>query len=281
MSNYTQTTFFTPKDSLPITDPNKTIFGAAYDVEFANIAASLVSKLDAAFVSPALLSLNVTSTAIPPNGISLQATNVLGLFANSTLIVTLATGGVVFGAATGGAQGVGTINATGLFVNGVAVGAAAGTYAFVVKPADTSRASTTVIADDPDLQIAFAAGHVFDIEFGLEFNQTAGGTGGLSVAVRYSGAPTLTTSALTFIRVSAGTYAMLNVNMAYGAGYGAGTQIGDNGGAGTSYTHHTGRMILSTVGGAGTLFLGWAQAVSDAHPSTVKSGSWLRYKQIQ
>lgn len=47
MSNYSQTTFFTPKDSLPPTNPAKTIFGAAYDVEFGNISTAISSKADA------------------------------------------------------------------------------------------------------------------------------------------------------------------------------------------------------------------------------------------
>lgn len=46
MSGYVQTTFFGPKDALPTTDPNKTIFGAAYDIEFGNIATAINSKLD-------------------------------------------------------------------------------------------------------------------------------------------------------------------------------------------------------------------------------------------
>lgn len=47
MSNYVQTTFFTPKDSLPPTNPAKTIFGAAYDVEFGNIQTAIATKADA------------------------------------------------------------------------------------------------------------------------------------------------------------------------------------------------------------------------------------------
>ena len=46
MSNYTQTTFFAPKDSLPQGNPAKTIFGAAYDVEFGNISIAIASKFD-------------------------------------------------------------------------------------------------------------------------------------------------------------------------------------------------------------------------------------------
>jgi hypothetical protein len=121
MTNYTQTTFFTPKDSLPITDPNKTIFGAAYDVEFANIAAAIATKLDSTFTTPSLVNLNVTGTGIPVNGIYLPAGNTLGFAANSTQVATVTTSGWLFGSPTGGSQGAGTINAAGLFVNGVAV----------------------------------------------------------------------------------------------------------------------------------------------------------------
>lgn len=46
MSNYTQTTFFTPKDTLPPGDPNKIVLGAAYDVEFGNISGAIGSKQD-------------------------------------------------------------------------------------------------------------------------------------------------------------------------------------------------------------------------------------------
>jgi hypothetical protein len=46
MSNYTPTTQFGPKDSLPTSNPLKTIYGAAYDTEFNNIAAAITSKYD-------------------------------------------------------------------------------------------------------------------------------------------------------------------------------------------------------------------------------------------
>ena len=49
MSNYTQTTFFTPKDTLPVGNPAKTIFGAAFDTEFGNIVAAVNSKQDQYF----------------------------------------------------------------------------------------------------------------------------------------------------------------------------------------------------------------------------------------
>lgn len=48
MSNYTQTTSFTPKDALLSGNPAKLIKGADFDVEFAAIAAAIATKLDSA-----------------------------------------------------------------------------------------------------------------------------------------------------------------------------------------------------------------------------------------
>jgi len=46
MANYTQTTFFAPKDVLPSGDPAKAILGAEVDPEFAAIAAAIATKAD-------------------------------------------------------------------------------------------------------------------------------------------------------------------------------------------------------------------------------------------
>jgi len=127
MSNYSQTTFFTPKDTLPATDPNKTIFGAAYDVEFGNVATAISSKPDNLTVA-SFLNVNVTGNGLPANGIYLPSANALGFTSNTVLRATIATnGGLFMAGATGGSQGAGTINATGLFVNGVAVSTSGGT----------------------------------------------------------------------------------------------------------------------------------------------------------
>src|ERR1017187_4532238 len=75
MSNYAQTAFFTPKDALPAGNPAKTIYGAAFDVEFGNIATAVTSKLDAA--SAVTLSGNQTFTGVnlfqTASGVSLTA----------------------------------------------------------------------------------------------------------------------------------------------------------------------------------------------------------------
>jgi hypothetical protein len=44
MSNYTKTTNFAAKDSLPSGDPGKIIRGTEFNVEFDNIAAAVASK---------------------------------------------------------------------------------------------------------------------------------------------------------------------------------------------------------------------------------------------
>lgn len=59
MSNYTQSTFFTPKDSLITGDPDKIIQGAEIDPEFSGIENAIATKVDAAGVG-----LSVTSTTV-------------------------------------------------------------------------------------------------------------------------------------------------------------------------------------------------------------------------
>lgn len=59
MSNYTKTTNFTAKDSLPSGNTNKIIRGSEFDTEFNNLATAVSTKADLA--SPALTG---TATAV-------------------------------------------------------------------------------------------------------------------------------------------------------------------------------------------------------------------------
>lgn len=131
MSNYSQTTFFTPKDSLPTTNPAKTIFGAAYDVEFGNIASAIATKYDSTQIATSPVAFNLGSTSLP--GITFVSHTGTGLSSDGSGDLFISTGGVqqvefvsgggvVVGTATGGSQGAGTINATGLYVNGANLG---------------------------------------------------------------------------------------------------------------------------------------------------------------
>jgi hypothetical protein len=47
MTDYTQVTEFTPKDSLAVNDPEKLVVGSELDAEFAAIATAIASKMDA------------------------------------------------------------------------------------------------------------------------------------------------------------------------------------------------------------------------------------------
>lgn len=102
MSNYSQTTLFGPKDSLPTNNPGKTIFGAAYDVEFGNIATAIATKPDN-LTTASFLNVNVTSATVPANGIYLSAANALSLSSNSTQrILVAAAGNITIFAPTAG-----------------------------------------------------------------------------------------------------------------------------------------------------------------------------------
>ena len=126
MSNYTPTTNFAAKDSLPSGDPAKTIRGAEFSTEFNDLASSIASKANSAnpiFSGTVTLDdLNVTGdTAL---GGTLGVTG--GVDLSSTLDVTGATTlsstlGVTGDTTVGGTLGVtgnttlgGTLEVTGL-----------------------------------------------------------------------------------------------------------------------------------------------------------------------
>lgn len=123
MSNYSQTTLFGPKDSLLSGNPAKLIVGAAYDVEFGNIATAIATKPDNLTTS-SFLNVNVTGNTIPVNGIYLPATNTLGFASNTTQRATVNSAGAwVINAPTAGTaltvsgvSGANTISANGFVV---------------------------------------------------------------------------------------------------------------------------------------------------------------------
>ncbi len=78
MSNYTKTTNFTAKDSLPTGNTNKIIRGSEFDTEFNNIATAVTTKADLA--GPALtgtataVNLTVSGTMTASSGMTLTGT---------------------------------------------------------------------------------------------------------------------------------------------------------------------------------------------------------------
>ena len=68
--------------------------------------------------------------------------------------------GLVVGAATGGDQGAGTVNATALYINGVALTP----YTNAVRATDSSITTNTVLASDSTLKFAMLANTAYDFE---------------------------------------------------------------------------------------------------------------------
>ena len=95
MSNYSQTTFFTPKDSLPLGNPGKVVYGAAYDTEFGNISTAISTKLDIASTGESVGNLSFTSATLPTNGLYLAGANTRGFATNSLSRITLNATGVL------------------------------------------------------------------------------------------------------------------------------------------------------------------------------------------
>jgi len=64
MSNYTQTTDFSAKDSLPTSDPNKIIKGSDFDTEFAAISTAVATKADSSTLTSGYQPLDADLTAL-------------------------------------------------------------------------------------------------------------------------------------------------------------------------------------------------------------------------
>lgn len=130
MSNYSQITFFAPKDSLLSGNPAKIIKGADVDPEFAAISVAIATKYDSLnsfsapiqFADGAVGAPAVTFHSDTTTGIYKSAAGVAAITASGVLEAGFG-GGVVCGAPTGGHQGVGTLNVAGsngaaLYFNG-------------------------------------------------------------------------------------------------------------------------------------------------------------------
>lgn len=95
MSNYAQTTFFTPKDSLPPTNPAKTIFGAAYDIEFGNISTAISSKADAVSVVSSVIAGTGIGVSGATGAVTISNTGVLSIAGTANQIAASASTGAI------------------------------------------------------------------------------------------------------------------------------------------------------------------------------------------
>lgn len=108
MSNYVRTADFAAKDGLASGAALKALKGTELGLEFDNIVTMSATKVDSAS-NASLLSLVLTGSTVPANGIYLPAANTIGLASNSTLRGSVnATGNWTFVAPSSGATA--TIN---------------------------------------------------------------------------------------------------------------------------------------------------------------------------
>jgi hypothetical protein len=205
-----------------------------------------------------------SATASQSYGILIQAgTNstdqpfaILNTSASTALFRIFGDGSVVVGNPTGGTQGLGTINATGLFVNGVS---AVPTYAY--KAATTTRTNNAVQSADPDLTFSCVSGHKYAFKMLLGIN---GGAGGLTANLGGT-AVGATALAIGYGKINSAAFpgtpgAALNNSLVNVAAVG-----------GNDYLVVDASFTCTT---SGTVFLNWSQNNSNAAGTAIIASSY-------
>jgi hypothetical protein len=183
----------------------------------------------------------------------------------TTLFIVRGDGGVVIASPSGGDMGLGTINATGLFVNGVSIGGGSSLNKF--KPASTSRSSNATPTIDPDLQVTLVSGKTY--QFRLVTFLSAAGAGGF--LAQLGGSATWTTA-------TAGGYARQNgaaaiVTLIFGVFTNPNTLTAGGGAAAVNDSIDISGTV--TVNAGGTFGILWSQFSSNVAATAVGIGSYL------
>jgi hypothetical protein len=260
MSNYTETTNFTA-----LTTAEAIINGAAFDLEYGNIATAIATKFDnltAGYTGPFTMNTSGSSVTL----------TITGTAGTSALQVTGS--GVQLGAPTGGDQGTGTLNVSGgYYVNGSLV---SGSFTPVLKQksATTNRASTTTLTNDPDLTYAITATGTYRVQVFAGWS-TNGGAQGINANLNYSGAISNGIANYEIYSVTGAdstSVASLTYPLATTVtGQGLTSGNADNGGIFTPY-------VIDSVFQAtnvGTVAFAWAQFTSSATNLSVTAGSYM------
>lgn len=251
MSNYTKTKDFAAADALATGNAAKAIKGVDLGLEFDNIATAVATKLNSG--------------------------------GNETLASLFMTG------ATGSGLGAGTINATGLYVNGVnlgttptpvvgsgtapvsAVGLAVGQSVTVTRSASLSKTTNIVPAIDPVLQVTNIPVGTYKLAVVAGFLASGGGPG--CQAGFAASAGTITPGG-TFI--GSQIYASVGTGQ-QNSSAASNSMVTDTSAAANYTVTMNGVMQISVIA---TVGLYWSQGVSSASATVLEPGSSLTLTRI-
>lgn len=142
----------------------------------------------------------------------------------------------------------------------------------VVKAGNTSRASTTTLADDPDLVFSVDANTKYRVtmmllvaaqvanDFKMDFTLPAGASFNYAMSTQTTGA------------------AVYSDDQIFPVVAGTSTAIGGLAGVGSAVGMVDG--LLAVAGTAGTFKLQWAQLVSGASATSLMANSWLEARRV-
>ena len=141
MSNYTQTTFFAPKDALLTGNPAKLIKGSEVDPELAAIATAIATKFDASSIGSAPVGFADGTAPLP--SIMFASSPTTGLYKSAANQIGFSTNGVARGNI--GATGTWTIAAP-TSGNALQVSGFAGSPAVIIIPSAATDVALDILA---------------------------------------------------------------------------------------------------------------------------------------
>ena len=233
-------------------------------VTYAALQASITTNTAGAHVGQ--LQMQVAQAGTLTSIVTIDGTS--GVTINSAL----SAGSLVIGSPTGGNKGAGTVNATGLYVNGVLVGSGA-TIIAAAKGADTTRTSTITETADPDLQFTLTAG-TWDFELYLGMTSGIGASGGIRLSFGFGGTYTNNTKMAWQYSgyINGATIATAN-NLNFTDPFFQASALTVQAGSIGDTLIVKGSIIVSV---SGTFYLQWAQNSSNTSGTTIMKGSYLK-----
>jgi hypothetical protein len=300
MSDYSQTTYFAPKDSLITGNPAKLVKGSEVDPELAAISAAIISKYDSADIAS-----NAEAAALTLDTVLITPAKLAYALANGATGLVLATRTVSAGS---GLTGGGDLSAnrsfalshlgiqdltdpgadrimfwddsagfaqwltlgTGLSITGTTLDASASNLSVANKSGTTSRNTTTTVAADPDLVLSGLSAGTYMVDLLFSYYDTGGASQGIKMLL-----------AGTNATVYLVEWSAQNDGVAPVGGWQAGYKNAQVFGGVSAVTHVPSTSVSNSMmrakamivlSGTGTIEFQWAQAVSNGNNTNVQYG---------